>query len=378
MGSVRIKFVDLQAQYASIQAEVDAAILRVLRHSDFILGRDVTQFEEEFATYCGAKHAVAVTSGTDALHLALRALAVGPGDEVITTPHTFIATAEAISATGARPVFVDIDPETYTLDPNLLEAAITERTRVVIPVHLYGQSADMDPILEICRRHGLWVVEDAAQAHGAEYKGRRVGTIGDVAAFSFYPGKNLGAYGDAGAVTTDSEEIATRVRLLSNHGSATKYEHVIIGLCSRMDTIQAAILRVKLPHLPRWTEQRRQVAAWYQHGLSATPGIETPSEPEWARAVYHLYVVRVNDRARVQSALAGVGVATQIHYPKPVHLQPAYAHLGYEPGDFPHAEKAAAEVLSLPMYPELSREQSDYIVEQVRQAASDVAPVNAR
>jgi dTDP-4-amino-4,6-dideoxygalactose transaminase len=361
-----IKFVDLQAQYASIRAEIDAAVLRVLQNGDFVLGRDVTQFEEEFAACCGAKHAVAVSSGTDALHLALRALDVGPGDEVITTPHTFIATAEAISAAGARPVFVDIDPTTYTLDPNLLEAAITDRTRAVIPVHLYGQPADMDPILEICRRQGLRVLEDAAQAHDAEYMGRRVGAIGDAAAFSFYPGKNLGAYGDAGAVTTNNEEIARKVRLLLNHGSATKYEHVIVGFCNRMDTMQAAVLRVKLPHLARWTEGRRQVAARYEEALRDVPGIVTPCEPEWAYSVYHLYVVRVDDRTGLQAALADAGIATQIHYPKPVHLQPAYAHLGYMPGDFPHAERAASEVVSLPIYPELSPEQIDYIVDRVR------------
>jgi dTDP-4-amino-4,6-dideoxygalactose transaminase len=375
--AMTIKFVDLQAQYASLQQEIDAAILRVVRHSDFILGHDVAQFEEEFAAFCDAKHAVAVSSGTDALHLALRVLDVGPGDEVITSPHTFVATAGAIHATGARPVFADIDPRTYTLNPAQLEVAITDRTRAVIPVHLYGQPADMDPIVEICRRHGLWVLEDAAQAHGAEYKGRRVGTLGDIAAFSFYPGKNLGAYGDAGAVTTNSEELATRVRLLINHGSATKYEHVTTGFCNRMDTIQAAVLRVKLPHLPRWTEQRRKVAAWYEQGLAAIGGVETPSESEWARAVYHLYVVQVGDRDRLQSSLRGAGIATQVHYPKPVHLQLAYRHLGYKPGDFPHAETAAAHVLSLPMYPELTREQSDYIVAQVAQAMSDVEGADA-
>jgi dTDP-4-amino-4,6-dideoxygalactose transaminase len=371
---VDIKFVDLQAQHASLQTEIEAAIHHVMHTCQFILGPDVTAFEEEFASFCGSRYAVAVSSGTDALHLALRALDVGPGDEVITTPHTFIATAEAVSAAGARPVFIDIDPETYTIDPNHLEAAITDRTRAVIPVHLYGQPADMDPILDICQRKELALLEDAAQAHGSEYKGRRAGTIGHVAAFSFYPGKNLGAYGDAGAVTTDSHEIATQVRLLANHGSVTKYEHVAVGFCNRMDTIQAAVLRVKLPYLPAWTERRRAIAAEYERRLAAVPSVTSPVEPVWARGVYHLYVIRVRDREQVRKALAAAGIPVQIHYPVPVHLHQAYTHLGYKLGDFPHAEKAATEVLSLPMYPELTSEHVEYVVRSVEQAVHDIEP----
>ncbi len=363
---VTIKFVDLQAQYESLRPEIDSAIQGVLDRCDFISGADVARFENEFAALCGVRHAVAVSTGTDALQLALRAMGIGPGDEVITPTHTFVATAEAISATGAEPVLVDIDLETYTIDPAAFEAAITERTRAVIPVDLYGQPADMDPIVEIARRHEILVLEDACQAHAAEYKGRRAGSLGDAAAFSFYPGKNLGAYGDGGAITTDDDEMAERIRLLRDHGSPSKYEHVIPGFCSRLDTIQAAVLRVKLPHLDRWTRQRREAALHYTLAFEGVPGVVTPFEPDWARSVYHLYVVRVADRDAVQQALTAAGIQSGVHYPKPIHLQPAYAYLNHGPGSFPHAERAASEVLSLPMFAEIRESEVDYVVDQVR------------
>jgi dTDP-4-amino-4,6-dideoxygalactose transaminase len=362
-----IPLVDLQAQYRRIRDEVRAAIDGVLESGQFVLGREVAAFEEEFAAYCGVRHAVAVNTGTSALHLALIAAGVGPGDEVITVPFTFVATAAAASYVGARPVFVDVEPATLTIDPARVEAAITARTRAVVPVHLYGQPADMDPILAIARRHGLAVIEDAAQAHGALYKGRRAGSIGDLACFSFYPGKNLGAYGEGGCVVTDDPGHARVIRMLRDWGQDRRYHHVRLGYNYRLDGIQGAILRVKLRHLEEWTEARRRHAARYD-ALLGGDGIERPVALPHNRHVYHVYAVRVAERDRVQQAMAAAGVHTGIHYPVPVHLQPAYAELGHRAGDFPRSEAAAAEVLSLPMYPELTEELCREVVHALQAA----------
>jgi dTDP-4-amino-4,6-dideoxygalactose transaminase len=353
MGEPVIPLVDLKAQYHDVKVEVDAAIETVLESGHFILGPEVQAFEREFGAYCDSAHAVGLNSGTSALHLALLAAGVGAGDEVITTAFTFVATVAAIEYTGARAVLVDVDPNTLTIDPNRLEAAITPLTKAVIPVHLYGRPADMDPILAIARAHNLIVVEDAAQAHGAEYKGRRAGSMGDIGCFSFYPGKNLGAFGDGGAVTTGSEAYARKVRLLRDWGAERKYCHVAKGYNFRLDEIQAAILRVKLRRLEAWTELRRQHARAYSSLLADAP-VRVPAEARDARHVYHLYAVRTPDRDRVLGELHAAGIQAGIHYPIPVHLQPAYANLGYAHGDFPESELAAAEVLSLPLYPELT------------------------
>lgn len=358
----RIPFVDLAAQYAAIGSEVDESIRRVLGRTDFILGHDVGLFEEEFSSYCEAKFGVGVDSGTSALELALRAFDIGEGDEVITVANSFIATALAISYTGARPVLVDVDPHTYTMDASLLEAAITPRTRAILPVHLYGQPADMDPILEVARRHGLVVIEDACQAHGAYYKGKRVGSLGHAAAFSFYPGKNLGAYGDGGMVVSSDEKVADSIRVLRNYGQREKYTHLVKGFNRRLDTLQAAVLRVKLKYLDGWNQARRQHASRY-NGLLANSPASLPVEASFAQSVYHLYVIRVQDRDTVASHLREQGVATGIHYPIPIHLQPAYADLGYRAGDFPVTERLSRRILSLPMYAELTPEQLQLVVE---------------
>lgn len=370
----RIPLVDLKAQYQSIQADIDSAIRRVIETTAFIDGPDVQLFEREFAEFCGAKHAVGVASGTAALQLAMLACGVGPGDEVITVSHTFCATAEAIAQLGARPVFVDIDPDTYTMDPSAAEQAITPRTKAILPVHLYGLPADMEAIQSIARKHGLVVIEDAAQAHGASYKGRSVGAMGDAACFSFYPGKNLGAYGDAGAVTTSNEAIARTVSALRDHGRAigpdgkrSKYEHDRVGFGERLDTLQAAILRAKLPHLRAWTERRRAIAQRYRELLRDSP-IGLPVEPPDTRHVYHLFVVRVSDRRAVQDRLAAKGIDTGIHYPIPLHMQKSFAWLGYREGDLPRTEAAAREILSLPIYPELTPQQQEYVAQAILEA----------
>ena len=363
-----IPFVDLKAQYRSIKPEVTAAIAGVLESCEFTLGSEVAAFEKEFAAYCRAEHGVGVNSGTSALHLALLAAGVGRGDEVITVPFTFLATVSAIDYTGARPVFVDVDPRTLTMDPTALEAAITPRTRAVIPVHLYGRPADMDPIVAIARRHGLVVIEDAAQAHGADYKGRRVGTLGDMACFSFYPGKNLGAYGEGGLVVTDSPEYTRTLRMLRDWGAEKKYEHVLKGYNYRMEGIQGAVLRVKLRHLDDWTEARRAAAARYDE-LLVDSGVETPPPAPDARHVYHIYAVRTASRQAWQDALKEQGIQTGVHYPVPVHLQPAFADLGYRAGQFPASERAAKELLSLPMFPELTTAQCEAVCGAVRRLA---------
>jgi len=369
-----IPLVDLKAQYAAIKPEIDRALTRVVDSHAFILGREVQEFEEAFAAYCGTEHAVGVASGTAALHLALLAAGIGAGDEVITTPLTFVATAEAICHAGARPVFVDIDPATYNLDPRQVEAAITPRTRAILPVHLYGQPADLEPLLEIAARRGVRVIEDAAQAHGARYKGRRVGSFGDAAAFSFFPGKNLGAYGDGGMVVTNSAEIAARVRMLRDHGRHSKYEHEIVGFGERLDALQAAVLKVKLPYLDTWNAQRRRAAGAYRSQLrNQSSAILLPHEAPEVDHVYHLFVIRVRERDRMLHRLQAAGVRAGVHYPIPVHLQPAYVDPGYSPGRFPHAEQAAQEVLSLPLYPEITDAQIGAVTEAVMDAveASD-------
>lgn len=363
-----IPFVDLKAQYATIKDEVDAAIRGVLESCQFTLGSEVAAFESEFAAYCHAKHAIGVNTGTSALHLALLAAGVGPGDEVITIPFTFVATVAAIYYTGAKPVFVDIDPCSFTMDVNAIGAAITARTKAIIPVHLYGQPADMDPILELARKRGLVVIEDACQAHGAEYKGRRVGSLGDIGCFSFYPGKNLGAYGEGGMAVTDNAEYDRTIRMLRDWGAEKKYEHVLKGYNYRLEGIQGAVLRVKLRHLEAWTEARRRVAARYD-GLLADSGVPTPEGMSYARHVFHIYAVRTRHRQAWQEALQSRGIHTGIHYPIPVHLLPAYADLGYKADQFPHSERAANEVLSLPMFPELTGPQCEEVAAAVRDLA---------
>jgi dTDP-4-amino-4,6-dideoxygalactose transaminase len=365
----QIPLVDLKAQYAAIKVEIDAAIERVLNNTSFILGNEVASFEQAFASAMGAQGAVGVSSGTAALRLALKVLGVGPGDEVITTSHTFIATAEAISLSGAQPVFVDIDSHTYNLDPEKVEAAITPRTKVIMPVHLYGQPADLRPLLEIAERRHLRLIEDAAQAVASEYEGKRCGSIGDLACFSFYPGKNLGAYGDAGAVTGNDEALLAKVRKLRDHGRTTKYEHDEIGFGDRIDALQAAILAAKLPHLEDWTEARRAHARQYNE-LLADAKVITPYEAPNVRHVYHLYVIRVPRRDEILEYLKAKGIGAGVHYPIPVHRQPAYLKEGYGQVSLPITEQVANEIVSLPMYPELSCEQIEYVAQAVKEALS--------
>jgi dTDP-4-amino-4,6-dideoxygalactose transaminase len=367
MANITVPSLDLKTQYQSIKPEIDAAIARVLDSGQFVLGSEVAAFEQEFATYCGAGECVALNSGTSALHLALLAAGIGPGDEVITVPFTFVASVAAIVYAGARPVLVDIDPRSFTMDPAAIESAITPRTKVILPVHLYGQPAGMGPITEIARRHRLVVIEDAAQAHGAKYKGRPVGSLADMACFSFYPGKNLGAYGEGGGVTTSNPGYARTIRMLRDWGQDHKYHHVLRGFNYRMEAFQGAVLRVKLRHLERWNEARRAIVGKYNQ-LLAGSGVERPTEIPWTRHVYHLYTLRTDDRDNLQEALQGKGIQTGIHYGVPVHLQPAYANLGYPRHAFPESEKAAKEVLSLPLYPEMTDDQ----IESVSQALTDL------
>jgi len=365
-----IPFIDLPAQFRSLKPEIDKALEPVFATTGFIMGPSVAEFEQEFARYLNAKHCVTLNSGTAALHLALLALEIGPGDEVITVANSFIATAEAISFAGATPRFVDADPITYNLDPSKLEAAITSKTKAIIPVHLFGQPADMDAIREIARRKNIKVIEDACQAHGAIYKGARVGTQSDVSCFSFYPGKNLGAAGDGGAIVTNDEKIAEKVKLLRDHGSRIKYEHEIIGHNFRLDTVQAAILKVKLPYLEGWNAARRQHAAYYNLRLKDLPGVVTPSVAADCESVCHLYVIQVPKRDQVQKSMKEANIQTGIHYPVPIHLQVAYKDLGHRPGDFPVSEQLAGKILSLPMYAELTEAQQDRVVEALRQSLS--------
>ena len=357
---MQVPYLDLQAQYQGIKGEIQTAINRVLESNSYVLGPAVTDFEQQFAEFCQTRHAVGVNSGTSALHLALLALNIGPGDEVIIPAMTFLATISAVDYTGATPVPVDIDPVSFCLDPSRLEAAITPRTKAIMPVHLYGQAADMDRIGEIAARHNLPVIEDAAQAHGAEYKGRRCGSIGKLAGFSFYPGKNLGAYGEGGAVTTDDDELAARVRLLRDWGAKERYKHVVKGFNYRMDGIQGAVLGVKLKYLHGWNEQRRKAAGLYCRLLGDAASVALPQEMSWGRHIYHIFALRAAHRDALAATLKSAGVATGIHYPVPIHLQECFAGLGYRKGDFPVAENLADTELSLPIFPEITEAQIEY------------------
>jgi len=367
---MKVPFLDLKSHHAPILEEINGAIAEVIDSAAFAGGPFVTRFEEDFAAYCDSKHAIGVGSGTEALWFALLALGVGPGDEVITVPNSFMATAEAISYCGARPVFVDVDERTYNMDPAGLERAVTARTKAIIPVHLFGQPADMDPILEFARIRGLFVLEDAAQAHGAVYKGRKVGTLGDAACFSFYPGKNLGAFGEAGAIVTSSDALQEKIRILRDHGQVRKYYHNMVGWNGRMDGIQGAVLQIKLRHLEKGNRLRRSHAARYNGAFQGVDEIVIPFCPAYLTSVYHIYAIRVQNRDEAISSLAQKGIGSGVHYPVPIHLQEAYRSLGYRPGSFPIAEKCASEFLSLPMFPELSSEQLDYVVQGVLEAVS--------
>lgn len=363
MTTTAVPFIDLPAQFKALKPQIDRALEPIFNSTSFILGPAVGEFEQSFASYIGTEHCVALNSGTAALHLALLALGIGPGDEVITAANTFIATAEAVTFAGATPRFVDAQPDTYNIDPSKIEAAINSKTKAIIPVHLYGQPADMDAIQEIAAKHKLRIVEDACQAHGALYKGKQAGTMSDIACFSFYPGKNLGAAGDGGAVVTNDADLADKIRLLRDHGSRKKYEHEIVGHNFRLDSVQAAILSVKLPHLNDWNAARRRHAAFYTKQLAPSTEVVTPIVANDCESVFHLYVVQVPERDRVQKALRDADVQTGIHYPIPIHLQPAYKHLGYKAGDFPVAERLAGRILSLPMYAELADAQKTRVVE---------------
>jgi len=370
---MRVPVLDLSRQRIEIQYEVSAALKRTIQRSDFILGKELRLFEQEFAGYCNRKFCVGVNSGTDALFLALKSLGIGQRDEVIVPDFTYIATALAVTYTGAKPVFVDIEEKTYNIDTARIERAINRRTKAIIPVHLYGQAADMEPILKIAKKYKLKVIEDAAQAHGARYKGRNgywkvAGNLGDIGCFSFYPTKNLGAFGDGGAILTDDKSTYEKLLMLRDYGRKSRYEHVSLGYNSRMDTLQAGILRVKLKRLDKWNSLRRKIAANYNDRLIGTPGLKVPFEADYAYHVYHQYVVRMKNRKKVMDYLRERGAATLIHYPIPLHLQKVYACLGYKKGDFPQAETVAQEVLSLPMYPYLKEAQVRFIAETIKKA----------
>ena len=367
---INVPFLDLKSQHAPLRDEINGAIQEVIDAAAFAGGPFVARFEADFADYCGCQHVVGVGSGTEALWLSLLALGVGPGDEVITVPNTFMATAEAITYCGARPVFVDVDERTYTMDPAALEKVITAKTKAIIPVHLFGLPADMDPILDVARKHGLFVVEDACQAHGAEYKRRKVGTLGDAGCFSFYPGKNLGAFGEAGAVVTDDAELREKIRILRDHGQVCKYHHTMVGWNGRMDGIQAAVLCVKLRHLEKGNQLRRSHAATYNLALDGVEGVVTPRQAPYARHVYHIYAIRVQQRDEAIRLLGQKGVGCGVHYPVPIHLQKAYRNLGCERGAFPIAERCAGEFVSLPMFPELAPAQLEIVVHSLKEAVA--------
>jgi dTDP-4-amino-4,6-dideoxygalactose transaminase len=362
---MNVPFLDLKQQFKQIQQDVMPVVTEAMTNGAFIGGPQVAGFEEEFAAFCDSRYCVGVGSGTDALRFALMAAGIGRSDEVITVPNTFIATTEAISQVGALPVFVDVKENTCNMDPNQITANITEKTRAIIPVHLYGQVADMDAILQIAEQYNLVVIEDACQAHGALYKDKKAGSMGAVGCFSFYPGKNLGAFGEAGAIVTQDEQIAQKIRMLRDHGQEKKYFHQIEGFNGRLDAIQAAVLRIKLKHLPSWNESRRRNARYYNELLAEKPGIALPIEEQFAKSVYHLYVIHVEDRDELQKLLNSKGIATGLHYPMPLHLQDAYRHLEYPKGAFPVSEKSAAHLLSLPMFPGLKKEQIEYVTEHI-------------
>jgi dTDP-4-amino-4,6-dideoxygalactose transaminase len=360
-----VPYLDLPAQMRPLRKEVDAAIARTLDNCSFCLGPDVAQFERDFARYCGAEHCIGFNSGTSALHVGLLLLGVGPGNDVITTPSTFVATSWAISYAGAKPVYVDVDEATFNLDPKLVERAITPRTKAIMPVHLYGHPFDVEPLLEICRKHNLALLEDAAQAHGAKYKGKPIGTFGAVSGFSFYPGKNLGAYGEGGALVTNNPAFAARARALREHGSTQRYYHDEIGYNYRMEGIQGAVLGIKLKHLDTWTRERQRVAGRYTELLADTP-LQLPLQADYAESVWHLYVVRHPRRDDLKKYLDANLIGCALHYPLPLHLQKAYAHLGHKVGDFPVAEKVARECLSLPIYPELTEGQIQRVAQVIK------------
>lgn len=368
---MKIPLNDIKAQYGFLKNEINQAVFSVLKSGNFILGENLKKFEREFAKFCGVKYAIGVGNGTDALYLALRACGVSRGDEVITSPNTFIATTEAITLNGAKPVFVDIDLDTYNIDADKIEKAITKKTKAIIVVHLYGQPADMDHILKIARKHSLYVVEDAAQAHGALYKNKKAGSMGDIGCFSFFPGKNLGGYGDAGAVVTNNKKLADKIFLLRNHGRVKKYIHKTEGINSRLDEIQAAVLLVKLKYLKKWNDLRRKKARLYDNLLKDSDGVIIPKIMEKSEPVYHLYVIRVRNRDLLRDNLKKAGISAGVHYPMPLHAQPAYKYLGYKIGDFPKAEKASKEVLSLPVYPELTEKQIRYTANQIKKFLSN-------
>ncbi len=374
---MKVKFVDLSAQHKPLEAELNETFNRVLTNCSFVLGPEVDKFEKAFAAFLGVEHCVAVTNGTAALQLVLLGLGIGTGDEVITVAHTFIATAEAISATGARPVFVDIDPVSFTMDPAKVEAAITAHTKAIIPVHLYGQTADMDALNAIGAKHKIPVIEDACQAHGAYHKGRRAGSLGAAACFSFYPSKNLGACGEGGAVTTNDAELAKKVRMLRDHGSVKKYEHDFPAYNLRLEGLQGGVLSVKLPHLDGWNDNRRILAARYNQ-LFAGSKVVAPKEMPYAQHVYHLYIVLVERREALKQALHEQGIETGLHYPIPLHLQKAYRHLGYKEGDFPVSEHVASHLLSLPMYAELPIEHVEHVAKAVREVLECQAVLSGR
>ncbi|MFZ0612241.1 MAG: DegT/DnrJ/EryC1/StrS family aminotransferase [Desulfobacterales bacterium] len=380
---MHVPFLDLKAQYRQIEAEVIPAVTEAMATGMFIGGPQVSGFEDEFAAFCDSRYCIGVGSGTDALRFALMAAGVGLGDAVVTVPNTFIATTEAISQVGATPLFVDVDPKTHTLDPQKLiefvekgsplpkiktpNTKYSNRLKAICPVHLYGQTADMDPILDIARQYGLIVIEDACQAHGASYKGRKAGSLSAAGCFSFYPGKNLGAFGEAGAVVTGDEEMARQMRMIRDHGQAQKYFHDIEGYNGRLDAIQAAVLRIKLKRMQDWNRSRRKSAALYTERLQDVPGITLPVEAEFSQAVYHLYVILADNRDALQKFLSEKSIATGLHYPLPLHLQKAYAYLGHKKGDFPVAESAAERLLSLPMFPELTEDQIDYVCSSIKE-----------
>ena len=367
---MKVPYLDLKSHHAPLRDEFERAIRDVIDSGIFASGPAVTRFEEAFARFCECDHAVGLGSGTEAVWLALIACGVEPGDEVITVPTTFMATAEAITYCGAKPVFVDIDERTYTMDATALSGALTSKTKAIVPVHLFGQVGDMDPILKFARQHGLPVIEDAAQAHGAEYKGKKAGSMGEIGCFSFYPGKNLGALGEAGAVVTNDTKLRDKIRSLRDHGQVRKYQHTMIGWNCRMDAIQGACLEIKLRHLQRGNELRRKHAKRYNEGFRGLDDVVTPTEADYARHIYHVYAIRVQGRENVIRQLEENGVGYGVHYPIPIHLQEAYAALGYERGAFPVSEMIAREVLSLPMYPELKEDQIDFVIETVTEAVN--------
>jgi dTDP-4-amino-4,6-dideoxygalactose transaminase len=370
---MKVPFLDLKAQYDALAGEIDESIRQVIERTAFSGGPFVSAFEEQFASFCQCKHSIGVGSGTEALWLALVALDIGQGDEVITVPNSFIATAEAISFCGATPIFVDVDEQSQTMNPALLEGAITEKTKAIIPVHLFGQMADMAPIMDIARRHNLFVIEDACQAHGALYNGRPAGSIGDLGCFSFYPGKNLGAYGEAGGVVTNSDVLSDKIKMIRDHGQSKKYHHAMIGWNGRMDGIQGAILSVKLKYLAGWNESRRKNAQLYTRLLSEIKEVSPPREMGYAQHIFHVYAIKVQDRDALMTSLTEQGISCGIHYPVPIHLQNAYQYMGVGKGSFPVAEKCAEEIVSLPMFPELTEEQIQFVVDGIKKHYSVVS-----